>query len=248
MVPESNERQRRIRPIILAGGLGTRMLPRTNVLPKPLLPVARKPLLAHVLDFVEAANKHRPAVVVGHMSSLIESYFVHDSVDFVHNSEGSMAEGLLKAAELDTTFDAFWCLSSDVLVPPEICNDALAEAEVVDSSILVLSQLINPGYKKWEYLVNGGHLSDIRVSENNVSVERAALIVTKSDLAVFEHVVGRPVVPFPVNHEFYGFQSGWVLLLKVLAAKQARIRVSVTDLEVVNYNREADLLTVPTWL
>ena len=36
--------------IILAGGQGTRLLPLTEELPKPLIPVAGIPMVAHVMN------------------------------------------------------------------------------------------------------------------------------------------------------------------------------------------------------
>ena len=36
--------------LILAGGLGTRLRPLTNYLPKPLIPLVGKPLVMHIID------------------------------------------------------------------------------------------------------------------------------------------------------------------------------------------------------
>ena len=34
----------------MAGGLGKRLLPQTNVIPKPLLPINGKSMIEHVID------------------------------------------------------------------------------------------------------------------------------------------------------------------------------------------------------
>jgi mannose-1-phosphate guanylyltransferase len=42
--------------MILAAGLGTRLRPLTDLLPKPLVPIGDRPMLAHVVDRVRAAG------------------------------------------------------------------------------------------------------------------------------------------------------------------------------------------------
>lgn len=42
--------------VVLVGGLGTRLRPLTLTTPKPLVPVANRPLLAHILRWLEAAG------------------------------------------------------------------------------------------------------------------------------------------------------------------------------------------------
>jgi NDP-sugar pyrophosphorylase family protein len=56
---------------ILAGGLGTR-LGRTDV-PKPLVEVAGRPFLAHVLELLRAHGAARVVLCVGHLGELIEA-------------------------------------------------------------------------------------------------------------------------------------------------------------------------------
>ena len=45
--------------IILAAGYATRLYPLTLNQPKPLLPVAGKPMLEHVLDNIASIRAHR---------------------------------------------------------------------------------------------------------------------------------------------------------------------------------------------
>jgi N-acetyl-alpha-D-muramate 1-phosphate uridylyltransferase len=62
------------RAMVLAAGLGTRMRPLTDKLPKPLVPVAGKALLDHVLDRLADAGVTTAVVNVHHMADLIENH------------------------------------------------------------------------------------------------------------------------------------------------------------------------------
>ena len=46
----------KIQAIILAGGKGTRLAPLTDNLPKPLVAVCGKPMIAYVLEHLRAAG------------------------------------------------------------------------------------------------------------------------------------------------------------------------------------------------
>lgn len=61
--------------IILAGGIGTRLRPYTNVLPKPLMPIIDKPILEIVIRQLRSFGFRDIVLCVGHLSSLIRSYF-----------------------------------------------------------------------------------------------------------------------------------------------------------------------------
>jgi len=57
--------------MVLAAGLGTRMQPLTDKMPKPLVPVAGKPLLDHVLDRLAEASVTTAVVNVHYLPDQI---------------------------------------------------------------------------------------------------------------------------------------------------------------------------------
>jgi MurNAc alpha-1-phosphate uridylyltransferase len=60
--------------MVLAAGLGTRMRPVTDAMPKPLVPVAGKPLIDHVLDRLADAGVKTAVVNVHHFADQIEQH------------------------------------------------------------------------------------------------------------------------------------------------------------------------------
>lgn len=64
-----------MKAVILAAGEGTRLKPLTNVRPKPMLPVANRPLLEHVVEAVAAAGIDEIVLVVGYKRERIQNHF-----------------------------------------------------------------------------------------------------------------------------------------------------------------------------
>jgi mannose-1-phosphate guanylyltransferase len=66
---------RRLRALVLAAGLGTRLRPLTRHVPKPLLPVAGVPILGHSLAQLAAAGCEAAAVNLHHLGNQIRHRF-----------------------------------------------------------------------------------------------------------------------------------------------------------------------------
>jgi len=60
---------------VLAGGLATRLRPITEKIPKPLIPVAGKPFLAHQLELLRSRGIRRVVLCVGHLGEMIQQQF-----------------------------------------------------------------------------------------------------------------------------------------------------------------------------
>lgn len=61
--------------VVLAAGVGTRMWPLTDSRPKPMLPVAGKPLVAHTVDAAVQAGASEIVLVVGYEAEDVHSFF-----------------------------------------------------------------------------------------------------------------------------------------------------------------------------
>jgi len=61
--------------VIMAGGLGTRLRPETDSCPKPLLPIAGKPMLEHIIERAKTEGFRNFLISIHYLGGMIESYF-----------------------------------------------------------------------------------------------------------------------------------------------------------------------------
>lgn len=64
-----------VKAMVLAAGKGTRLAPLTDVLPKPMTPVAGKPMIGHIFELLEKAGVGEVHVNVHHLAETILDHY-----------------------------------------------------------------------------------------------------------------------------------------------------------------------------
>jgi glucose-1-phosphate thymidylyltransferase len=65
-----------VKVIVPLAGKGTRLLPLTKRVPKPLVHVAGRPVMDYVMDIVSGADVEELIVITGHLKDVVERYIV----------------------------------------------------------------------------------------------------------------------------------------------------------------------------
>ena len=109
--------------VILAAGKGTRMKELTREMPKPLLEVAGRPVLEHILTGLRDAGVSEVCIIVGYRGDAIRSHFGDGSRLGMRLSyvEQVVQDGTGKAPEVAREFvgsDDFVLSYGDILVTP----------------------------------------------------------------------------------------------------------------------------------
>lgn len=143
------------RAILLAAGLGTRMRPLTDVLPKPLVPVGGRTLADRALDRLEAAGVETVVVNVHHFADKMQAHLaarlrpdivISDERDRLLESGG----GVVKALPL-LGAEPFFVVNSDSLwiegVRPNLRRLAAAfDPGRMDGILLLALAIASTGY------------------------------------------------------------------------------------------------------
>ena len=78
--------------VIMAGGMGKRLRPYTDACPKPMLRVAGKPMLEHIIERAKLNGFSNFIISVNYLAEVITSYFGNGrqfnvSINYVHETE-----------------------------------------------------------------------------------------------------------------------------------------------------------------
>jgi glucose-1-phosphate cytidylyltransferase len=73
-----------MKTVILAGGLGTRLMEETEARPKPMVEIGGKPILWHIMKIYESYGHNDFIICLGYKAYLIKEYFLNY---YLYNSD-----------------------------------------------------------------------------------------------------------------------------------------------------------------
>jgi mannose-1-phosphate guanylyltransferase/phosphomannomutase len=137
-----------MRAVVMAGGQGTRLRPLTTARPKPMVPVANRPMMEHVLELLSAHRFNDLLVTLQYLPDVIRNHF-GDGSDFGSKITYSVEEkplgtaGSVKRLEqlLEGTFLVF---SGDVVTDINLSEVVKFHKKKGAIATITLTRVPNP--------------------------------------------------------------------------------------------------------
>jgi glucose-1-phosphate thymidylyltransferase len=121
-----------MKAVIPAAGIGTRLRPHTLNKPKALLPVAGKPILAHIMDDLTEAGIDGFVLIIGYHGDEVREWFARErpglDITFVEQTERLGLGHAIWTAKEAIGDEPFFCILGDTILKADYA-DLLASTE-----------------------------------------------------------------------------------------------------------------------
>jgi len=197
-----------MKAIILAGGKGTRLKPYTYVLPKPLVPVGERPILAILVEQLKKCGIVDLVFCVNHMAELIMAYFGKGE-KFGVSIEYSMEEKPM-----------------GTIAPLKLLNDLPENFLLMNGDLLTDIDFMD----LYNYHLESGALVTVGTYKRRVNVDFGVMEIEHNTVTGFVekpqyeynvsmgvYVFNRSVLDFVPGDRAFGFDN---LMLKLLEEKR----------------------------
>lgn len=123
-----------MRAVILAAGKGTRLLPLTKLVPKPLILIANKPLLLYLLEKVRGLDILGISMIVNYLNPQIKNAFSGFGLNYVFQDELLGTGHAVGCAECD---DKVLVINGDLFFDASVLDEVIKAGRSYDGVILV---------------------------------------------------------------------------------------------------------------
>ena len=219
--------------VIMAGGKGTRLLPLTNIIPKPLIPISDKTIIEEIMTSFRDAGCRNFWISVNYKKEAIEGYFAGRKewkIEFIHEEKPLGTAGSLYLLK-DRLKGTFFVINCDTLVKvklPDLVKYHHDSGNVITVVSVVKKMSIPYGTLETDV---GGIVREIRekpeyvyqINSGMYILETEALGYLKdntftniSDLIDLLIRDGKRVGAFPVPENSWVDMGSWNEYLKVM--------------------------------
>ena len=178
--------------MVFAAGMGTRMRPLTDALPKPLIPVAGRPLIDHALTLARATGCAPIVVNTHYLADMIAAHLAGQDIRLSHEPMLLETGGGLRAALPLLGAGPVMILNSDAVwtgLNPLMQLAQVWDAQRMDGLLLTLPAAKATGYQgAGDFRMDAqGHLTRARGQPADVYLG-AQILTTKALLAIPDRV------------------------------------------------------------
>jgi mannose-1-phosphate guanylyltransferase/phosphomannomutase len=137
-----------MKAVVMAGGEGSRLRPLTIRRPKPMVPIAGKPVMEHILNLLKRHGITEVVVTVQYLASNIEDYFGNGSqwgmhITYSREDVPLGTAGSVKNAE-DQLTEPFLVISGDALTDYNLTDIIAYHNQKRSLATLLLAHVHNP--------------------------------------------------------------------------------------------------------
>jgi histidinol-phosphate phosphatase family protein len=219
--------------VILAGGLGTRLRPITDTIPKPMIPFHGKPFLEYIIEMLIEQGFVKIILLLGYLPEKVTEYFgngakwgidIKYSITDINDDTGlrlKKAKHLFENEFMLLYCDNYWPMNFNKMLAVYKTND-------VDALVTVYKNL--DGYTKNNLQINENGFIEVydktRQAENLQGVDIGFFILKKSIVDLipdgnfnFEKTVlpqlikNKKIITFVTEHRYYSVGSHERLVL-----------------------------------
>ncbi len=173
--------------VIMAGGKGQRLQPITNILPKPLIPMGKKPIVQVIMENFRKYGATRILMSVNYKSEMIKFYF--DSlkerdytIEYVHEEKPLGTAGSLFLIK-DKIKDTFFISNCDIIINhnyPEMLDYHRTQGNAITA--IAAMKVYSIPYGTFEVGKNGRLISILEKPEHSYMINTGMYIMEPSVL------------------------------------------------------------------
>jgi mannose-1-phosphate guanylyltransferase len=152
--------EKNIQVLILAGGLGTRLKPITETIPKPMVDICGKPFLEYKIEQIKNYGIKKIILCTGYLGNIIENYFGDGKkfgVDLRYSNEKELlgTAGAVKNAESLIETDPFIVMNGDTYLNLDLRDLIFSHKKNNSLVTMVIANATNPLEQELIEMENG---------------------------------------------------------------------------------------------